>query len=196
MNSYKTARLMEASTSFPEIIRPQNPAMEKRINRMIRETAEETLPEGRYRDMNIVTAASKYETTVNKNEILSIRMENYFYPENMANGITTVKGITVNLITGRKYRLRDLFSSQTNYQAYLDRIIKRQIEERDIPLLEEFPGITGNEVFYLNEEDLAIVYQRYDLAPGSYGVIEFSIPYQELEPIISEDSPIHLITGI
>lgn len=193
MGGYKTARLMQKSLTYPEIVRPINPGLENRINRLIRETAEETLPSGRYLEMNIITAASEYEATVNKNEILSIRFENYYYPEKMASGITVVSAITLNLITGRKYRLKDLFIPGSNYKAYLDRIIEGEIEEEDIPLIEDFPGITGNEVFYLEEENLVIVYQRYELTPGYYGVLEFEIPYEDLTLIIDEKSPIYMI---
>lgn len=75
MDSYRTARLMQEGVTYPVIVRPHNQILENRINRIIRETAEELLPSGRYRTMNIITAASEYETTVNKNEILSIRFE-------------------------------------------------------------------------------------------------------------------------
>lgn len=193
MNNNKMVRLLQVSTAYPEIIRPHNQTLESKVNRLIKETAEETLPSGRYKEMNIITAASKYEVTVNIKEILSIRFENYYYPEKMANGITKVRGLTVNLITGKKYRLKHLFSSE-NYKAYLNRIIEKQIEERDIQLIEEFTGITGNEVFYLTEEALVIVFQEYELTPGYFGVLEFEIPYQDLKSIIDENSPIYIIS--
>lgn len=188
-----TTRLIQKSLTYPEIVKPQNLLLENRINRLIRKTAKEALPSGRYRNMNIITAVSEYEMKVNKNEILSIRFENYYYPEKMASGITEVRAITVNLITGRKYRLKDLFTPKRNYQAYLNKIIEKQIEERDLPLIEPFKGINGDELFYLTENELVIVYQRYELTPGSYGVLEFKIPYQELKPIIDENSPIYMI---
>ncbi|MBM7623681.1 RsiV family protein [Sporohalobacter salinus] len=190
MNNDKMARLLQNSTAYPEIIRPHNQALENRINKLIKQTVEETLPSDRYKKMNIITAAGEYEETVNIKEILSIRFENYYYPEGMANGITEVRGLTVNLITGKKYRLKHLFASE-NYKSYLNRIIEEQIEEREIPLIEEFTGITGNEVFYLTEEALVIVFQEYELTPGYFGVLEFKIPYQDLKPIIDENSPIY-----
>ncbi len=193
MNDYRKAMLQQESATYPRLVRSSNQTLENRINRLIRRTSEETLPAGRYRDMNIITAASQYDTTVNRNEILSLRFENYYYPEKMANGITVVRGLTVNLITGKKYRLEDLFRTGSNYKAYLDNIIERQIVEKDIPLLNGFPGITGNEVFYLTEDSLVIVYQEYDLTPGYYGTLEFTIPYTELKPIINENGPIAML---
>lgn len=111
----------------------------------------------------------------------------------MASGITVVRAVTLNLVTGRRYRLKDLFIPGIDYEDYLNRLIERQIEERDIPLINDFPGITGNEVFYLTEGELVIVYQRYELTPGYYGVLEFEIPYEELQPLIDETSPIYMI---
>ncbi|MEJ6949456.1 RsiV family protein [Natronospora cellulosivora (SeqCode)] len=191
MNDYRKARLMQESATYPRIIRPDNLALEQRINSLIRRTVEETLPAGRYRGMNIISAASQYDTKVNQNEVLSLRFENYYYPERMASGITEVRALTVNLITGKRYKLGDLFTA--NYQSYLSNIIERQIKEQDITLINEFPGITGREVFYLTEESLVIVYQRYELTPGYYGVLEFNIPYTELSPVVRKDGAIDMI---
>lgn len=191
MYNYRTAELRQGSATYPSVVIAGNPLVENRINRLIAKTTDETLPAGRYRTMNIITAASKYDTTVNRSEVLSLRFENYYYPERMASGLTLVQGLTVNLTTAKKYRLKDLFKA--NYQGYLNNIIKKQIEERDIQLVNEFPGINGNEVFYLREDSLVIVYQQYELTPGYYGTLEFNIPYSDLLPIINENGPISLI---
>ncbi|MTI59863.1 MAG: DUF3298 domain-containing protein [Firmicutes bacterium] len=190
MQNYKTAILKQAAATYPQLTRTSNQPLENRINRLIKRTVDKTLPTGRYQDMNIITAASKYETTVNYNDILSLRFENYYYPEMMASGITVVQALTINLITGKKYKLRDLFREGSNYKAYLDNIIEQEIIEGGIPLINEFPGITGDEVFYLKKDTLVIVYQEYELTPGYYGTLEFHIPYSKLEPLINENSPI------
>ena len=194
MNNYKSANIIQESSTYPAISQSTSPILENRINKLIREEALRMLPTERYKDMNIISAASKYDITVNKNEILSIRLENYYYPENMANGITIVKGITLNLITGRSYRLKDLFRQNSNFKEYIDRILIRQIEENEIPLIEEYPGISGREEFYLTEDSLVIIYQEYQLTPGYYGTLEFNIPYTDLMPIIDENGPIANLT--
>lgn len=184
--------LKQEGVTYPQLV-TRNHLLEDRINRLIRKTVQGTLPKGRYKYMNIITAASKYEATVNHNRILSLRFENYYYPERMANGITVVRGLTVNLVTGKKYKLEDLFIPESNYKVYLNNIIKKQIEEEDIPLLNEFPGISGDEIFYLKDNSLVIVYQEYDLTPGYYGTLEFNIPYYKLKPIIDNNGPIGII---
>ena len=152
--------------------------------------ARNMLPSGRYTQYNIINAASLYNITANQNQILSIRLENYFYPEHFANGLTTVSGITLNLASGRKYSFEDLFVPGNNYEEVLNKIIEQQIEEEDIPLFEQYPGITGQEEFYLTLDKLVIIYQEYDLTPGYYGVLEFDIPYNEIESVINPEGPI------
>jgi hypothetical protein len=193
LKDYHKAIIKQECATYPQLIRSSNQVIKNRINRLIKKTSEETLPAGRYRYMSIITAASKYEITVNRNEILSIRFENYYYPEMMANGITVVQGLTVNLPSGKKYILKDLFKPGSNYKEYLNNIIERQIIEKDIPLINEFPGIKGNEVFYLKEDSLVIVYQEYELTPGYYGTLEFNMPFIELLPIIKKDGPIDML---
>ncbi len=193
MKDYKSANIIQKSSTYPAITQSTSPILENRINRLIREEALSMLPTERYRGLNIISTASKYDITVNKNEILSILLENYYYPENMANGITIVKGITLNLITGRSYRLKDLFRQNTNFKEYIDRILIRQIEENEIPLIDEYPGISGRVEFYLSEDSLVIIYQEYQLTPGYYGPLEFKIPYFKLTPVINEKGPIEKV---
>jgi hypothetical protein len=193
MNNHRKVNITQKTTTYPTVLLKNNQTLENRINRIIKGEAQSMLPAGRYTNFNIISAASQYDITVNQNQILSIRLENYFFPEKAANGVTKVKGITVNLINGKDYRLKDLFKANSNYQSVLNSIIERQIKEEDILLIEEFPGIRGNEEYYLTEAKLVIIYQRYELTPGYYGVLEFKIPYGELESVIDKRSPIYVI---
>ena len=193
MINLKKANIMQKSSTYPVVDINNNQLLENKINKLIEREAMSMLPGAQYRDRNIISAASKYDITVNQNEILSIRLENYFFPEKAANGVTKVKGITVNLVNGKSYRLKDLFIEGSNYQSLLNDIINMIIKEKDIPLFEEFPGINGYEEFYLTENELVIIYQRYELTPGYYGVLEFKIPYDKLKNVVDEKSPIYLI---
>ena len=193
MMNFKKANINQKSSTYPTVDFKNNQLLENKINTTIERTAKSMIPGPEYKDRNIISAASKYDIAVNKNEIFSIRLENYFFPEKAANGVTKVKGITINIINGKIYRLKDLFIENSNYKSLLDTIIKMEIKKNEIPLLEEFPGIKGNEEFYLTDNELVIVYQRYELTPGYYGVLEFKIPYDKLNNVIDKNSPIYLI---
>ena len=183
----KKAQLTQKSLTYPAVVNESNQLLENRINKLIKNEALSMLTSGRYKNFNIIITASEYKITFNQGALLSIRLENYFFPEKAANGITKVKGITIDLINGKNYRLKDLFKQNSNYQSVLNSIIQNQIQEEDIPLLEPFPGIKGNEEFYLTEMNLVIVYQEYELTPGYYGVLEFEIPYEQIDDILDNN---------
>src|SRR5690625_4925759 len=82
-----------------------------------------------------------YEIKTNERNILSLSLSNYAIINHAAHGLTFMKSLTMNIETGQTYTLADLFQDNSNYVDVLSSKIAEQIEERDIPVLEEFTGI-------------------------------------------------------
>lgn len=183
--------LQEISVTYPAVTGLPNPAVQRRINQQIAAQARKTLPDSF--NGNIIEAQSGYTATVQKNNILSLRFQNYYFPEFAAHGMTYVKSITVNTRTGQVYQLRDLFNPATSWRQTLNLIIRQQIAAQQIPMLKEFEGIRGDEEFYLTPNELVIYYQIYEYTPYVYGILEFRIPYAQIFPIINPSGPIPYI---
>lgn len=182
------AQLEQAGVAYPRVT--NLPArVRERINMMLRKAAGEAVVD--YDPgTNIVEANSSYLVTVNTNGILSVKFENYFYPENAAHGVTGVSSITLNLQTACYYEFEDLFLKNSNYQAVINEIINNQIICREIPLLKPFEGVAPDTNYYLTPDSLIIYYQPYEYTPGAYGVLEFDIPFTLIQSIIDPEGPI------
>ena len=98
--------------------------------------------------------------------------------------MTVLKSVTFDVNTGRIYRLEDLFKENVDYVKPLSDIIKRQIQERNIPLIVGFTAIKPDQDFYIQNRTLMIYFQLYELAPYVYGFVTFPIPTREIEDII------------
>ena len=98
--------------------------------------------------------------------------------------MTVLKSVTFDVATGRIYRLQDLFKENADYVKRLSEIIKRQIQERDIPVIVDFTSIKPDQDFYIENGTLVIYFQLYELAPYAYGFPTFRIPNDEIEDII------------
>ena len=87
----------------------------------------------------------------------------------------------LDLVTGRMVTLDDMLGA--NCSKLVNQSIREQIAERreggEIFFTEEeggFAGISEEVKFYINKEDHpVIVFEKYEIAPGSSGEIEFEI---------------------
>lgn len=105
--------------------------------------------------------------------------------------------------TGQVLELSDLFLEDVNYVFPISREIKAQMEEQmnaDVgdyflpggiwPEEDCFKSIDPEEQdFYINEEgQLVIVFAEYEVAPGSMGTPEFTIPTEALDGLLAQPS--------
>lgn len=87
----------------------------------------------------------------------------------------------LDLNTGKYVTLKDMLGD--NYKEIVNGSIRKQISERKKAgetffTVEEggFAGISEDTKFYLNEKNHpVIVFEKYEIAPGSSGEIEFEI---------------------
>lgn len=129
-----------------------------------------------------------FELKTNERNILSITFSNYAIEPFAAHGMTYMDARTFQMETGKMYVLSDLFKHNSDYVTVLSEEIKRQIEARDIPVLEPFTKIDENASFYIADMCLVIFFQLYELTPYYYGFPMFPIPLYILSNLINENS--------
>lgn len=185
------AMLRQLGTTYPRVTNLSSKVRGK-INSEIKRAAYKAIPD--YDPgTSVIQAQSSYLTTVNKNRVLSLKFEDYFYPEMAAHGVTGVSSITVNLQNGHVYRFDELFRPNSNYPSVLNALIQAQIAARQIPMLKPFEGVSDDETYYLTPDSLVIYYPPYVYTPGYVGVLEFTIPYNQIMEIIAPRGPIGMI---
>lgn len=187
---------------LPKIENSSRDDLENRINNEIRvkintvvTEAEERAEE--YRKAFFATGGSEedwhpleilvdYEVKCNKNNILSFVITK---AESYASVYTEKYYYNIDMETGRAISLSDLLGP--DYIELSNEIIKEDIEERintdenamffgygeneDFVSM-RFESITEDEKFYINENEQAvIVFDKYEIAPGYMGFVEFVI---------------------
>ena len=174
--------------SYPHISGIKNKPVEDQINEQIRNLVFSLLPD---EGCDVYqTIKGIYKVGVNKHGVLSIRLEVYTFRIHAANGSTVVKSLTTDLATGKTYQLHDLFKLDSDYRIVISNMIQQQIEERELPLIKEFNGITDYENYYLTENNLVIYFQETEYTPHYVGIPEFPIPYSQIRNLINENGPI------
>lgn len=123
-----------------------------------------------------------YEIKQQSNDYLSFVIRGF---DNWANAYTESFYYNLDLKTGKMATLEDLLGE--DYEKLVNESVKEQIAERqkngEIFFDEKeggFAGITEHTKFYINEENYpVIVFEKYEIAPGSAGELTFEIRTKE-----------------
>lgn len=117
----------------------------------------------------------------------------------MADSMHTVKIYNLDKTTGKILSLKDLFVEDSDYIRRISDNIKKQMTAQmaadgdvsyfyktDMPDL-NFSEISEDENFYISEKGtLVLVFDKYQVAPGSMGSVEFEIPTDIISDIVKD----------
>lgn len=141
-----------------------------------------------------------YQDVIVKSEVLSTT-DDYFTLklicyQGAGSGYEWNYYYTIDLNTGERLKLKDLFKEGADYITPISENIKEQMQEQmdndenvfywlhdDIEDL-NFKSITDETSFYLNEKDNVVIgFNEGDVAPMYMGTVEFEIPAEVLKDI-------------
>lgn len=123
-----------------------------------------------------------------KKLLLVLDLTGYEYHFGAAHGMPTEIYPHIDLYSGKFYELKDLFKVKSNYVKVLSSIIGNQIKN-DKQYSYVFPntykGIKPDQPFYVDEDNLYIYFEPYEIAPYAAGFPTFKIPFTEIMNIIN-----------
>lgn len=126
---------------------------------------------------------SRYTIGTDNNAIASLYNDYYEYLGG-AHGMTTRTSYTIDKEKVKLLTLKELFVQGYYYSDIINKSIKEEIEKHPNDYFDsgsEFKGISENQSFYIDGDNLIIYYQLYDIAPYVFGIPEFKIPLKLFE---------------
>lgn len=187
------------SVKIPKIETGTEDNLENRINNEIRVKINQVLEEAakraeEYRDAYIKTGGDAeqwhqmeinvdYEVKCNKNNILSFVVTK---SESYASVYTEQFYYNIDLETGKDLTLENLLGPDYIARANeaINSMIEKRVAEGDVffgygtnqPSIGKFTTILPDTRFYINDnEKVVIVFEKYEIAPGYMGILEFEI---------------------
>ncbi len=142
----------------------------------------------------------EYEVKANTDEVLSFTMTYYTYTGG-ANGMTVVHCYNIDKKANTAISLKDLFPAGADYTELINKEIVKQIELRSKDGEEMFfegdmgfKSISDTQGFYFKDNDIVIVFPKYEIAPGAMGIPEFVLNLADLEDnlTVKDDSKISI----
>lgn len=157
-----------------------NTLIQEQVNSFITKTANDVKEGDKYANTNRekqITAIMGYKLYLNNEDILSFSIHTYVY-DGGAHGASSTTGYNFNLGTGRKIELQDKIPFDEDGKEAINTNIRKQIADRNIAIFEPFQGVSNQPNFYIKEEKkIVIVFNQYEIAPYSSGILEFEIAY-------------------
>ncbi|KAB7704238.1 DUF3298 domain-containing protein [Bacillus aerolatus] len=181
----------EKTVFYPKVTGMQNQGLERSINRTIAYQTQQLINQ-QAGDMptTVVQMIGSYEIKNNQRQVLSLSLSNYTYHDHAAHGMTYIKSLTFDLQKGKLCELKDLFKPGSDYVKRLSNLIRTQIKQRDIQLLNGFTDIRPDQDFYIADKALVIYFQLYEITPYVFGFPMFPISVFDLQDIIDENGPL------
>lgn len=148
-------------------------------------------------------AATDFKVHYNDNNLLSISVDYYEYTGG-AHGNYEKKTKNIDLKTGKKIALKDLFKDGVKYKDVINKEIKTQIQaaaqqmkkemerdgvkykDKDAPY-KDFKGVSDKQSFYIEEGNIVVYFGLYEI--GSYvdGIPEFRVPISQIKDNIKPE---------
>jgi len=190
----KTAKISSGPNKtifYPQVVGMRNQSLARYINQAIVSQTQQLINE-QVGEMptTVEEMLGLYEIKNNQRQVLSLALSNYTYHYQAAHGMTYIKSLTFDLQKGKLCELKDLFKPGSDYIQRLSRLINEQIQQRNIPLLNEFTVIQSNQDFYIADKALVIYFQLYEITPYVFGFPMFPISVFDLQDIIDENGPL------
>jgi hypothetical protein len=170
---------------YPQIQGATPSSVSENINLKLRElSALKAVSNNAVLDYNLY---GNFETLFFKKDLYIPEINTYNYPFGAAHGLTTRSTPNINLKTGEFYSISDLFSCTTNWVNELNSIIRNMIKtdpQYSYVYEDGFKGITSNQNFYVDENNLYIYFPPYDIAPYVAGFVTFKIPFKDIDHLL------------
>ncbi|WP_240375852.1 RsiV family protein [Bacillus piscicola] len=179
------------SVFFPYLLL-YHPSTQQKLNNVIHQKVNslfQELNDMGYYEPGVTELIGNYEIKNNQQGIVSFTFSLFANKPGLAHPVELMNSLTANVNTGEVYQLHELFKPGSNANERINTLIEAQIKERQIPVLEEFPGISANQKFYVADQVLVVYFDKYEITPGYVGFPTFPIPIYQLEDLLREDNP-------
>ncbi|RDY26072.1 DUF3298/DUF4163 domain-containing protein [Romboutsia weinsteinii] len=133
-------------------------------------------------------ANTDFEVKKNSDNMLSILVKYYKYSGG-AHGYYENIAYNIDMRDGNILKLSDLFKTQVNYKEVINKEIRNQIEDlgktdKENVGIYQFNSIKDDQKFYIQDDNLVIYFDLYDIAPYAAGIPEFLLNINSISHIL------------
>lgn len=196
-NGYENA-MLDYQIKYPKVSFQENPTVEEKINEQIYNIYKKEF----WIDFNNINLSECYcqiigdfEIVYKLENLIGIKFDVYRYGTGAAHGNRSVISLNINLDNGEVFEFKDLFRSWS--QESINEIVYQNLLSHDCSCISAyrynvFDG-NFNLSFYFKENDLIVVFGKYEVGCGACGPVKISINFDEIESYINPNGPLYLL---
>ncbi|MDL2241561.1 DUF3298 and DUF4163 domain-containing protein [Bacteroidales bacterium OttesenSCG-928-L03] len=131
----------------------------------------------------------------NRAHVISQVINTYEYTGG-AHGLSSTSGVNIDLNTGDLITYDDVFDKSAE-AALSDLLLNKLYETYGVNTRAEldelgfyFDELTPSRNFVLDDRGVTFIYGQYEIGPYVLGIIELSLPYEQIHSLIKADSPV------
>lgn len=130
-----------------------------------------------------------YKTARNAGGYVSLVLKDTLNASSLAHPETGQRSITFEAMTKQELTFDQLFVENKDYKNVVNELINDEIAKRALgdKLLEDYKGVCSNTKFYLTDTSVVVYYNPAECFPHSEGIVEFEIPYSQLNGILKPE---------
>lgn len=132
---------------------------------------------------------TRYQPCYQNERLLSLTVDYYQYTGG-AHGMTARRAYNIDQTTGGELALKDLFTDNYDYTGLINEEIRRQIAINPEMYFGDpigFNGISENQKYYIQNGNLVIYFDQYEIAPYAAGIPEFRVPFNLFQDGLKSD---------
>ena len=140
---------------------------------------------------NKFVANVDYDIKKNSDDILSIMIIYYKFAGG-AHGDYEHVVYNIDMKNGKFISLSDLFKKNIDYKTVINEEIRKQIEDliktdKQNKGIYEFEGISDKQKFYIQDNNLVVYFDLYEIEPYAAGIPEFIINVNKIDHILKPE---------
>lgn len=142
-------------------------------------------------EQNKFVANVNFDIKKNSNNMLSVLIKYYKYAGG-AHIYYENEGYNIDIRNGKKLTFDSLFKEDVDYKNVINEEIRRQIEEliksdQQNKGIYEFKSIKDNQKFYIQDDNLIVYFDLYEIAPYAAGIPEFIININKIDHMLKPE---------
>lgn len=136
-------------------------------------------------------ANSDYQVKKNSDGVISILL-NYYKYSGGAHGIYEDFSYNIDTKQEKFLDFNDLFKKNSNYKEIIEEEIRKNIKklEKENPEnigIYDFKGLKENQKFYIEDDNLVLYFDLYEIAPYPAGIPSFKINISKIKDVLKDE---------
>ena len=177
------------NATFPQVKGLADLQVQSKVNEKIQDTVYKMIWNESF-EKEVQLVEGNYQITLNRGNIISMFIEMAFFLPDNSMTQKKAKSFTFNMKTGDVFKFEDLFKDDTDYVERINKMIKRQIIEGNIPLVKKFKTIEKDEKFYLTPDAVVVYYPANEYTPPECGMLKFTVNIEDVRDLVYSRGPL------